>query len=45
MEESKENKKRGNYKPKKTNEIKLALFYDKFKKENNNNKETKWQYK
>lgn len=34
MEENKENKKRGNYKPKKTNEIKLALFYNKFKEQN-----------
>jgi hypothetical protein len=33
MEENKDTKKRGNYKPKKTNEIKLALFYDKFKEQ------------
>jgi len=33
MEENKENKKRGNYKPKKENEIKLGLYYKKIKKE------------
>jgi hypothetical protein len=33
MEDKKQIKKRGNYKPKKENEIKLALYYKKIKKE------------
>lgn len=34
MEKSKDVKKRGNYKPKRINEIKLNLFYSNFKKQN-----------
>ena len=37
MEENK--KKRGSYKPKKENEIKLNLFYSKFKEQNKENKD------
>ena len=33
MEDNKQIKKRGNYKPKKENEIKLALYYKKIKKQ------------